>query len=260
MKTDSVTCLGVGDGTASADRNRSAYLYQMGGRTVLLDCGEPVSRSVAAAGLGGEAIDRIILSHLHSDHLGGLFMLLQCLWLEPRRKELRVHVPADAVGLMRQIQNAVFLFDELLKFRLIFEPVENARPISIGALTITPHLTTHLDGFKRSYQAKYGGAFESFSFLLEGGGRRVGHSADIGKPEDLEPLLAQPLDLLVCELAHFEPAQLFDYLADKQFGHLALIHLARPYWERREEIQRQAERRLSSRRITIARDQQVIPI
>src|SRR5262245_16927597 len=111
-----LTCLGVGDGMANADRNHSAYLYQFGETTLLLDCGESVSRSYRAAGFSIEAIDRLLLSHLHSDHFGGLFMLLQGLWLEQRRKALPIHMPADGIKPIRQMLDMANLVPELLSF------------------------------------------------------------------------------------------------------------------------------------------------
>ena len=76
MESFSLRCFGVGDGTACADRNHSAYLYSFGATTLLLDCGEPISRGFKASGLNYDLIDRIFISHLHADHIGGLFMLV----------------------------------------------------------------------------------------------------------------------------------------------------------------------------------------
>mgnify|MGYP000234913366 CR=1 FL=1 len=42
MSTINLTCLGTGDGHPSVERSHSAFLYESGGATVLMDCGEPV--------------------------------------------------------------------------------------------------------------------------------------------------------------------------------------------------------------------------
>ena len=57
---------------------------------------------------------------------------------------------------------------------------------------------------------------------------------------DLDPLLTQPLDLLVCELAHVEPKKLFTYLANKEIGQVAFMHLSRHYREKLDELKNQA--------------------
>src|SRR2546426_8712678 len=139
MESFSLRCFGVGDGTACADRNHSAYLYGFGATTLLLDCGEPISRGFKASGLNYDLIDRILISHLHSDHIGGLFMLLQGFWLEKRQKDLHVHLPREGIQPLRQMLQASFLFEELLPFQVIFSPWSSGQPLLVEPdVRITP--------------------------------------------------------------------------------------------------------------------------
>ena len=250
-------CFGVGDGMACPDRNHSSYLYGIDDARVLVDCGEPVSRSFQALRLDCDAIDRVFLSHLHSDHVGGFFMLLQGFWLGHRKKPLRVHLPADAIAPLRQMLAAAYLFDELFKFELIFEPLEQGRAIKAGAVQVTPFRTTHLDRLRRTFQAKYPGDYAAYSFLIEGAGLRIGHSADLGAVEDLEPLVSGPLDLLVCELSHFTPRRLFSYLRNRDIRQTVFTHLGRRYWEDIAETRRLARTMLPGVKFSFARDQEV---
>lgn len=250
-------CFGVGDGMACADRNHSSYLYGIGGALMLVDCGEPVSRSFQALRLESDAIDRVFLSHLHSDHVGGFFMLLQGFWLGQRRKPLRVHLPADGIAPLRQMLKAAYLFDELFKFELIFEPLEAGRTVQHGMMEVTPYRTTHLDRLRRKFQGKHAGDYAAYSFLIEGGGFRIGHSADLGAVDDLEPLLRQPLDLLVCELSHFTPRRLFGYLRNRDIRQIVFTHLGRRYWEDLAETRRLARTMLPGVKFAFARDQEV---
>ena len=84
--------------------------------------------------------------------------------------------------------------------------------------------------------------------------RRVGHSSDLGRPEDLEPLLEKPLDLLVCEIAHFSPEQIFGYLKGRDIKRVVFVHLARPYWENLTRTRRLAAKMLPELPHTFARD------
>ena len=258
MTSVSVKCFGVGDGAACGDRNHSAYLYRVGGAVLLFDCGEPISRSFKAAGLSYDLIDRLFVSHLHADHFGGFFMLMQGFWLEKRKKNLPVHLPADGIAPVRQMLEAGYLFEELLQFALSLEPLVPECPVVQGDVRVTPFRTTHLDGLRRSFQKKYPGAYTACSFLIEADGVRLGHSADLGTPEDLAPLLAQPLDLLVCELAHFQPEALFARLKNHPIKRLVLTHLSRHHWEKIKEVRALAARALPEVQITFASDQQVI--
>jgi ribonuclease BN (tRNA processing enzyme) len=253
-------CFGVGDGTASAERNHSAYLYRFGEVSLLVDCGEPISRSFKASGLSYDLIDRILISHLHADHIGGLFMLLQGFWLEKRKKDLHVHLPKEGIQPLRQMLQAAFLFDELLPFRLTFSPWSIGEPVVQNNVRVTPFPTSHLHGMRKTFQSKYPGDYAAFCFLLESEGRRIGHSADIGSPTDLEPLLAKPLDLLVCEVAHFRPEELFSYLKGRDIKRIAFTHVARYNWERLEETRQLAARLMPGANFSFPRDLETIQL
>lgn len=247
-------CFGVGDGWPCADRGHSSYLYQLGGASVLIDCGESLSHNVKANGLSPNKIDQIFLSHLHFDHIGGFFMLMQGLWLEQRRKELMVHMPKDGLAPIRQLLNVSCLFDSLLGFPFQMKALKDRRSVVVGNLTVTPLANTHLAGFRKSFQREHPQGYEAFSFLLEADGWRVGHSADIGAAEDLAPMVEEPLDLLVCELAHATPEDLFGYLHDKPIRQLLLTHLPDHLWRNQSAISALARRMMPDIHFSIARD------
>lgn len=254
MQKLSLKCFGVGDGAACADRNHSSFLYDFGDTALMIDCGEPVSRSYKASGLSYEKIDALLLSHMHFDHTGGFFMLMQGFWLERRIKKLPVHLPAHGIEPMRNLLDAACLFQEILSFPLEFRAWRDRQPLRQGEIFITPFLTSHLQGFEKSYGKNYPGNFESYCFLLEGNGLRVGHSADIGQPSDLDPLVASPLDLLVVELAHYQPEELFSYLKNVSVRKIVFTHVGRPHWENMEALRKLAASMLPGTDYAFARD------
>lgn len=254
MRKFSLTCYGVGDGWPCADRRHAAFLYRFGNTSLLVDAGEPVDASLRAHGVKPDTIDSILISHLHSDHIGGFFMLMQGFWLEGRRKELPVFMPGGAIRPLREMLRTVFVFNELLNFRLKFLALKAGRTFSKHGVQIAAFPTTHLDGFRSKFQKKYDMDFSAFSFLFHHGGLRVGHSADLGKPEDLEPLLEKPLDLLVCELAHFPPEEMFIYLRGRRIKRVVFIHLARDYWKDLAKTKRFASKMLPDIPHTFAHD------
>jgi ribonuclease Z len=73
---------------------------------LLFDCGEGTQISLRALGWGLKAIDLILISHLHGDHLAGLPGLLLTLGNSGRSEPVRVLGPAglsDAVASLRVI-------------------------------------------------------------------------------------------------------------------------------------------------------------
>lgn len=263
MSKATFQALGTGDGWAGDRRGHSAFLFTLKDSTLLLDCGEPVSRQLRAVGVQPDDLDGIVLSHLHCDHVGGFFMLMQGFWLDQRTRDLTVHLPAEGVEPVRRMLDAAYIFEELMACALNFAPLQNGASFEVGSITVTPHPTTHLDQLKASFGEKYPVGFEAFSFVLENADTRIAHSADIGGLEDLKPLLTQPVDLLVCELAHVEPDELFAFLKDQPAGHIgqvAFTHLSRPYRADLAGMQAQAAAALGDLPHTFLNDGDVITL
>jgi ribonuclease Z len=258
MSSGSLTCLGVGDGQPCNDRHHNAFLLRFGGSVLLLDCGEPASSKLFAAGAKPDGVDRVFLSHMHADHIGGFLMLIQSFWLKGRTRKLTVHAPAEGIQSLKQMVEGAMLFEELLPFRLNFEPLKSEAVIRLGQARITPVANSHLNGFRQRFQKSHRRPFEAFSFLIASGSRRVVYSADIGQVADLEPLLHRPVDLLICELAHVEPEVLFRYLRSKAVRRVAFVHLSRENWSRLTALRRKARRALPGCDVVFPHDGQVI--
>jgi len=84
-------------GTASAlptvNRNPSAQILDVRGRLFLIDCGEGVQISLRKAGVSFLKIDNICISHIHGDHLFGIFGLLSTMGMLGRTTPLHIYAP-----------------------------------------------------------------------------------------------------------------------------------------------------------------------
>jgi hypothetical protein len=96
--------------------------------------------------------------------------------------------------------------------------------------------------------------YSAYCFLLEHKGRKIGHSADLGRPDDLDPLFSAPLDLLVCELAHFTPEAAFAYLKKKPVKRIAFIHLTEAQRKGLPSLEMKARAALPNVEITFPTD------
>ena len=121
-----------------------------------------------------------------------------------------------------------------------------------------PYPTTHLEGLRQQLQAKYPGQYAAYCFLLEHAGHRIGHSADLGAPSDLAPLLLHPLDLLVCELSHFTIPEICNYLRGRPIKKVLFTHLSRHCWEDFEGTRREVTRLLPGMNVVFAWDGDVV--
>lgn len=249
------TCLGVAAGSPCHERRHSAYLLQQADTSILFDAGVGVSAAIAGLRLAPDAVGHVFLSHQHSDHVGGFSMLIQGWWVLGRRRPLTVHASAQAIPAIRAWLQATLLFEELIGFRILWEPLIPGAAVRVDGFEVRSFPTTHLGSLERSFAEGYPAvAFEAFSFLIEGPQTRVAHSADIGAVADLEPLLRGRLDLLVCEVSHVEPEDLFRRLAQVDISRIILIHLERRWWEDQGSLRSLAQAHLPGREIHIARD------
>ena len=128
-----------------------------------------------------------------------------------------------------------------MAFKLDFTPITARDTFLVGDIRVTALPTTHLEQLREHFAGKYPAKFEAFSFLLETDNATVAHTADIGALEDLEPLLQKPVDLLVCELAHVKPNELFVFLSNQEIGHVAFTHVSRPYRKNLDELKTKAK-------------------
>ena len=85
-------------GTASAlpamNRYPSAQVLDVRGRLFLIDCGEGAQMQMRRMSIPYARIDNICISHIHGDHLFGLFGLLSTMSMLGRTAHLNIFAPA----------------------------------------------------------------------------------------------------------------------------------------------------------------------
>ncbi len=71
-----LTILGSGTLLSGLFRSMAAYVFEKNGRLALLDCGPGTLMRLNQAGIDPVALDVIVLTHYHPDHVSDLFALL----------------------------------------------------------------------------------------------------------------------------------------------------------------------------------------
>lgn len=67
-----VSLLGTGGMMPMPNRFLSSALFRFNGRLIMIDCGEGTQISLKTLGWGFKAIDTILFTHYHADHISGL--------------------------------------------------------------------------------------------------------------------------------------------------------------------------------------------
>jgi len=111
-------------GTASAmpisDRNPSAQMVSVNGRLFLIDCGEGTQQQMRRCHLSFAKVEAVFISHIHGDHLFGLFGLLNSMAMYGRSGVLDIYGP-PALGSVLNFYRSFFGNDDL--FVISFHPL-----------------------------------------------------------------------------------------------------------------------------------------
>lgn len=139
----SVTMLGTASAVPFSDRNPSAQALSVHGRLYLLDCGEGTQQRLRQEHLSFLKIQALFISHIHGDHVFGLFGLLSTMSLFHRSQALKIFGP-EGLGKLLDFYNANF--GEESGYDIEFTPVNAGAPQEIfsdGVLSVSAFPLKH---------------------------------------------------------------------------------------------------------------------
>lgn len=88
-----VTILGSSSALPTPKRNPSAHVLNVHEQFFLIDCGEGTQKQLRKFGINPLKLKAIFISHLHGDHVYGLFGLISTMGLMGRRTPLPIYTP-----------------------------------------------------------------------------------------------------------------------------------------------------------------------
>ncbi|MFB4320483.1 tryptophan-rich sensory protein [Actinomadura sp. 21ATH] len=110
-----VLLCGTGSPETSAARAQACTLVAAGGRMFLFDAGEGTTRSLAESKVPVARLERVFLTHFHSDHFNGLATLVNATWIWGRTTPLPVWGPAGLDKVVGGLNSAYALDHEYRK-------------------------------------------------------------------------------------------------------------------------------------------------
>lgn len=115
-------------GTASAmpvvNRSQSAQALQVHGRLFLVDAGEGVQSQMVRYHVSMAKLEAVFISHVHGDHVFGLFGLLSTFGMGGRTAPLYVYGP----GNLRPFINFFLSYNDWLPYEIAFHQVNTRFP------------------------------------------------------------------------------------------------------------------------------------
>ena len=119
--TFKVTILGSGSAKPSLTKHHSAQVVNLYEQYYLIDCGEGTQNRLLRAGVSPLKINTIFISHLHGDHVFGLFPLISSMGLMGRKVPLHVFAPRPFGEIMEWHFR---YFDTELPFEVVWHEVD----------------------------------------------------------------------------------------------------------------------------------------
>ncbi len=201
---------GTASGMPVAHRRHASLVIEDGTQRVLVDAGDGTAAALIAAGLELASITRIIITHTHPDHVTGLPMLLQGMYLAGRTDALPISVPPGRVQWFREWLRGMYVFSEKWNFPFQVQQYGDI-PATEEGLRIAPFPNRHLEKV-RELAARHDVPAGSYSLHVSSRCCSVVISSDISALDDVEVAAANS-DLLIVDSTHVSQDEIFAFAA-----------------------------------------------
>ncbi len=216
----------VGSGTVVPEGSRggSSFFYEQADARILVDCGPAAVQSMARHRLPWEDLTDLVVTHFHTDHVGGLpalfFSLTYGMLPATRSEPLDVWGPPGTVRVFDGLEAALGDFFRNPGFPVRVHEVDPDAEVALGSgPVLRTHKTPHTP--------------ESQAIRLDAAGSGFGYTGDSGPSTTLGAFL-HGLSVLVCECSlpddlvgdnHLSPSSVARIAAEARPDLLLLTHI-----------------------------------
>ena len=123
-----LTILGSSSALPTSERNPSAHVLNAHERFFLIDCGEGTQLQLRKSRIRFGKINHIFISHLHGDHIFGLYGLLSTFSLMGRKAPIHIYGPENYEQILHSHLSD---FDIHLNFEIDFHVLSGNDPVEI---------------------------------------------------------------------------------------------------------------------------------
>jgi len=189
-----LTVLGAGDAFGTGGRLQACFLLETTAARVLVDCGATSLSALKGREIDPNAIDAILISHLHGDHFGGLpFFLLDAQFQSRRQAPLAILGPPGLETRLEAAMECFFPGSTRNRWRFDWSVRELPEgPNDLGWATVTAAEGRHPCGAP------------PYAYRIEAEGRVFAYTGDTEWVDGLGPILTQA-DLALAECYFPEP-------------------------------------------------------
>ncbi len=125
----SLTVLGSSSAVPTSGRFPAAHVLNVHERYFLIDCGEGTQIQLRRYRFRFGKINHIFITHLHGDHIFGLFGLISTLSLLGKTTDLHIYANPKLEKIMEVVQP--YFFEHPLPFKIVFHPTGSSKQQTI---------------------------------------------------------------------------------------------------------------------------------
>lgn len=214
----------VGTGTVVPDPDRASACHwvEEGGDRVIIDCGAGALQGLARASLPWGAVDHLVISHFHADHIGEIAPLIFAMrhgLPSPRRSPLHVWGPEGTARLFGDLAAGFGGWVTEPGFGVVISELIPGDQVRLGELRLAVVSTPHTD--------------ESLGLSIAGDDSRLAYTGDTGPGEGLAEFFAGA-DVLLAECSlpddlvgdnHLSPSSLAPIAREAEVPRLVVTHV-----------------------------------
>jgi ribonuclease Z len=168
--------LGTGCPQCDPLRMGPANLVRHADRAVLIDCGSGVTQRLVEAGTPGAALDAVLLTHLHSDHVVDLYQLIVSSWHQGRARPQRIFGPP---GTRRFVDGLMALWAPERAQRIAHELRPSTEAFEIAVTELVGGETWSEGGMRiHAVAVAHQPVAHALGFVCEAEGRKLAFSGD----------------------------------------------------------------------------------
>ena len=127
--TFKVTILGAASAKPSATRHQTSQLVNHAEQYFLVDAGEGVQSRMMRSGVNPMRLSAVFISHLHGDHVFGLFPMISSLGLMGRKVPLHIYAPRPFDEILAY---HLRYFDTQLPYEVVWHEVEKPAGLNVS--------------------------------------------------------------------------------------------------------------------------------
>lgn len=201
------TLLGTGCPIVSPRRYGAGTLVGCGGQHYLIDIGSGVTQRLVQAGSTGAAIDALLLTHLHSDHLVDLYQFIISSWHQNRNKQQLIYGPP---GTRQFVDAQMDAWKSERNLRIEFEKRSSTAAFEIEVIEVEDscELISADDTRISAVRVEHPPVEPAFGYIFQSAGKKLVLSGDT-RPCDAIVSAARNADILVHEVfahSHNKPS------------------------------------------------------